>query len=265
MPYAPGMGVALGIYNLKTKDKSPTEVEASFIVRNWEKYEYVLTDSSGQEIDRHSEENPDRKKSEEDDDKDDASENDPTDSENTTATDKIDPTLLGKVIYKTFSNLKPNSRYTLNVKAFGSSESDEVESTVVFTTKQDYPGSVGTVTLTPADDKLPYEFFKLDVEEPEYWGYWHKNDYGYTVQLLVNGKIKNEFTTGPIGLSAINNLLLPLVFPLYSSKLAETIQIGIRTWVKDDDGEYIFDSDSAKASNTVCFLKQPFLHYLNTE
>jgi hypothetical protein len=54
-------------------------------------------------------------------------------------------------------------------------------------------------------------------------------------------------------------------FNNYKSKLDDTIQIGIQTWVTAGKSKKIYNLEGICASNSICRLKQPFITYLNTE
>ena len=101
--------------------------------------------------------------------------------------------------------------------------------------------------------------FKVTINNDKLdFGYWKNNDYGYVVQLIVNGKVKSEKTVN----SLQTDFKLDSYFG-YKAKLDDVIQIGIRTWVVDDEGKKIFDSDFPKCSNTVCGLTKPVTAYIN--
>jgi hypothetical protein len=157
------------------------------------------------------------------------------------------------------SNLIPNKNYTVELTAVSGND-EKVVKKLTFTTPQSYPKSVKKIELELADNKLHNNKVKLTTEPISDWGHWKKNDHGYILQLIVNGKVKSEKVLSSIGKTSI--FKLDAYFENYEAKLGDTIQIGIRTWVLDDNGNKIFDSQYVKTSNSVCFLTRPIQMYL---
>ena len=114
------------------------------------------------------------------------------------------------------------------------------------------------LTITPVDETLPHDDFKLSWSptKPDF-GYRKTGVHGYVVQLIINGKIKRE----KVAESLPTDISLNSYFG-YRTNVGDTVQIGIRTWVIDDTGKKIFNSDGAKCSNPIHMSTKPVKLYL---
>lgn len=149
----------------------------------------------------------------------------------------------------TISNLVPNTQYSIKV-IIETGTSFIESSSVLFNTKQDYPDPVKNIII---NTKVPHEAssFSVVVTEPvaENWGYWRRigRPYGYRTYIVDNGRLvtyedmakpKTSFSIVP-GIPHEHNF-----------------QIGISTWVTDNDGNKIFaledHSDFPVCSNSIC-------------
>ena len=154
------------------------------------------------------------------------------------------------------NNLIPNTEYDIILTA--NSGNDSKSKNVSFTTAQDLPKSISSISIMPVDEKLPYNNFKLSVYPNNInFGYWASNGYGYTVQLIVNGQVIKEKDVKTLP----NTVNIASYFG-YKPKITDIIQIGIRTWSKYNSSK-LFDSDYAIASNAVCLLKNEIIAYIN--
>jgi hypothetical protein len=131
---------------------------------------------------------------------------------------------------------------------------------ISFTTEQDYPKTLSSVSLKSLDAQLPYDNFQLTTSptNPEF-GYWKSKGSGYTIQLIVNGKLISEKDVSS----------LPKTFKIskyfnYKTKIGDIVQIGIRTWTKYNSKK-IYDAEYVKMSNPICTLVNSFIVYLNTD
>lgn len=167
----------------------------------------------------------------------------------------------GKTAYKTISltDLIPNTEYIIKVEAKNKAD-ETVLRELFFTTKQDIPSSVAKITfnywVSESGDN-----FHLAIYKPEYLGYWEKNS-GYDIQLIVNNKVVKTVIEN----YAANYILAPTGFKdtfKYSYKLGDIVQIGVRVWVKDNNGTKIYDNQKAKTSNAICLMRKPVKLYLN--
>jgi surface antigen len=159
----------------------------------------------------------------------------------------------------TLTDLIPNKQYTITLTAAGNNA--EVTKTFSFTTPQAYPESIRKITLAAKDSELPNDNFQISTApaKPDF-GYYSTNSHGYTVQLIVNGAVKREKNVNFLQTSFSVNKYFG-----YKLKLGDVIQIGVRTWVKNDDGDLIYDNDFIKASNPICMLAKPVTMYLNID
>lgn len=253
LPFSPNMyGASLSLTNMNIKNVSPTEIQVSFVARCYEGYKYSLVSENKVKILEqtvHKQQNTADK------------DNNTDGQKNDTATANIDKSTLGELISIHLTDLIPNKKYSIIVKAFSNSGADEVEASIDFVTKQDYPKAITDLMLVANDNKLPSQSFKLDYIDAHDWGYWGKNSYGYVVQLFVNGQFFDECETSSIAI--LKDFNLSTIFSTYTSRVGDTIQIGIRTWVNDDDGNRIYDSNTTSTSNALCFLTKPIIPYLN--
>jgi hypothetical protein len=158
--------------------------------------------------------------------------------------------------------LVPNSFYTVKITVESALSEELAEKILTFTTQQSLPKNVSSVILKNTDKALPYDAFKLEIEPltSQSWGYWKSNGNGYTIQLIVNGKVRAEKETTylPKTLAIID------YFNYNKVAVGDTIQIGIRTWVKYN-GKPLYNGSFAKCSNPICMLKKPVLAYLNKD
>ena len=157
-------------------------------------------------------------------------------------------------------NLIPNTEYIIATEVQTDTGSI-IRSEKIFITKQAYPKSITNIMLTTLDGPLS-DRFRLETVVSTDFGFWEKNLHGYCIQLIVNRKVIQEYELR----SLTNRIDFSLASYFgYTSKIGDIIQIGIRTWVKDDTGDTIFDSDFAKCSNAVCMLTKPVTMYLNID
>ena len=197
------------------------------------------------------------------------------------------------IVAFSIKNLTPNTKYTLKLDVTGkaietladSSESDSESSTdseddktseaaaepstlsneVSFTTPQDYPESIKFINLS-CDDKIKSinSAFKLTISEPKYLGYWKKVSCGYEKMLFINNKCVKTITEVGVKTIRAKKLTLKEEFG-YTCKMGDSVQIGIRVWVKDDKGNKLYDSNVATMSESICILNKPVLTHLRTK
>lgn len=210
---------ALRMDNIRVINHSSTSVTVSSLVRNIENLSYIIDDKAPKEV-----------------------------------------KVTGDFITFPVKDLTPNKEYSLTLTTV-SSNGSELSENITFTTPQDYPESINNIELIAKDSVLPYDNFRLVVtpSTPDF-GYWKKNKgYGYTIQLIVNGRVKKEKEV-----SSLPSAIKISEYFNYVVKVGDTIQIGIRTRVKYKS-ETLYDSDFTKASNTICMLTKPVVAYLNTD
>ena len=157
-------------------------------------------------------------------------------------------------MYFTADNLVPNTEYFITLmaeNAGGKTISDKLP----FTTLQDYPSPVKNISIgVKSNNKLSeLSDFLVSIEEPEYWGYWKRigNDYGYRIFVVSNTQIVEwqDDTTIPTSL---------IVKPSnHGIDHGANFQMGVTTWVKDNNNEYVFNKPVPgdlypKCSNSIC-------------
>ena len=153
------------------------------------------------------------------------------------------------------SNLTPNTNYTLSLTVNGGG--DSTSKSFSFTTLQALPESVYSITISTTDATRPYNNFNVSVSpsSPDF-GYWEDNGCGYTIQLIVNGRVKEEKEVKVVP----SSLNIKSYF-WYEPKITDIIQIGIRTWVRYNLSK-LYDDEYAVASNPICMLANDFIAYL---
>lgn len=158
----------------------------------------------------------------------------------------------------TIEGLVPNTDYNIIIKII-ESYGNVLSQPVSFKTKQDYPGPVKKIVIS-ADTHTEQTAFTVTVTPPTYWGYWKdkaKNDYGYRIFLVDNGKLNR--------LSTVKNENISNLFTVTPSAKniahEHNFQVGISTWVTD---HRITDSEKQKifaleghqeypiCSNSIC-------------
>jgi hypothetical protein len=231
-PFAPTMTASpkFIVDAFKIDTVGPTIMQASFLAKNAKNYTYTILDATDNQIE----------------------------SKKFTVENNSE---LNTIMLAS-ENLKPNSGYTIKI-AVESSLSDELaEKALTFTTPQSLPKSITNIALKAADKKLPHNMLKLEAErlDAQSWGYWKSNGNGYTVQLIVNGKVKTEKEVS----SLPKTLKINDYFNYNNIKIGDIVQIGIRTWVLYD-GKKLYDNEHTKCSNPICMLVKPVLAYLNID
>lgn len=232
-PHAPSSAFAdKFIVNIfKIDNSSPTAVQASFLVKNSKSWSYIVLDESNTIID----------------------------SQEST----IDDNSTLKEIIINCESLKPNSLYTIKIEVNSAISEELIEKVLTFTTPQSLPKNINSIVLKTTDIVIPHDTFQLEADalSSQSWGYWKKPaNGGYTVQLIINGKVIAEKETT----SLPKTLNISDYFNYDSVKIGDIIQIGIRTWVLYD-GKPLYDSNHAKCSNPICMLVRPVTTYLNKD
>jgi hypothetical protein len=173
------------------------------------------------------------------------------------------------------SGLQPNTAYTLDLLLNGTSiynTGEEEKPKITFTTPPGRPKSVASVQFERQGLPSVDNNFVLSVTPPQDWGYWHRQNSatprGYDVQLLVNGKVVktinvttpdsyNDITTTLDSDSYFNCSNLPVA--------GDTVQVGVRTWVKNPSLVTLYDGDAAKTSDTICLINKSHYIFVNRE
>ena len=229
LQYAPAANTPFNLKSLKIDYLQPTGVRASFVGSCCKEGTYTIFDSNDNEI----------------------VQNDLT-IKNTGD--------VGAIVFIEYDKLTPNTSYVLKIDLIGNTATDKLSQMISFSTPQDFPASFKQIKLTPKDQSIIQNMFQLDVtpSNPNF-GYWKANGYGYTLQLIINGSVKEEAEVTSVP-SSIN---IKDYFN-YEVEAGDIVQIGIRTWVMYK-GEKLYDSPAARTSNTICMLKKPIIAYLNTD
>lgn len=173
-------------------------------------------------------------------------------------------TFKGGIKTFTIKNLKPKTKYTVTLEVLGANDTKETKD-VTFTTLQDYPGAAKEIFL---DLKLTNGFkdannnFKLSITKPDSLGYWKNNSNGYELGLYINGNCIKTKTINTVTNISSSDFDIEKEFG-YKCKIGDTVQIGVRTWVKTDTGKTIYDSTTFKTSQAFCLLNNPIRSYLN--
>lgn len=148
------------------------------------------------------------------------------------------PVDTGKITF-TASDLVPNTNYEISVTAINGGGSRTTPK-LKFTTLQDYPDPIKSITLTPVGKTLETTTFKVDIERPERWGYWQriKNSFGYRIFIVTDCALAKKFDN-ELKDEAKNDsfTIIPTTYDVDHNK---NFQVGISTWVQDNDKEFVF-------------------------
>jgi surface antigen len=161
------------------------------------------------------------------------------------------------------ADLLPNTTYKIKIEVVGESENDKITDILEFTTPQDFPRSVTSISLSATDTKLPSSNFLLTAKPSSYWGYWKKYGYGYNVLLIINGEIVSQKSVKTLQKSW--NFSLKDIFSKYNLATGDSLQIGIQPWVIDNKGNKIYVESGFKASESICMLGSHIRTYLKAE
>lgn len=135
----------------------------------------------------------------------------------------------------TVEGLVPDTDYRIKVTVTNSGGSTESETT--FKTLQDYPDPVESINIAPINNKnLETSNFLASIVSPARWGYWKdvaNNDYGYLVFFIANSKLLHSFYN-----SVADSLYLKPIDADITHGM--NFQVGISSWVTDNDGEKVF-------------------------
>lgn len=207
-----------------------TKFEASFIIKNGSKYKYSIFDEANNKIYE--------------------------------ATIPITTNNDLQVVSFDYDKLEPNTSYKLIIEAVGVIGGKIKTQTIKFNTPQSHPDSVKKLTLS-CNDKIKSinDTFTLEVEMPTNFGYWHKNGSGYEKLLIVNGKCEKIVNID--GILNISNKKFTIKNEFgYECKTGDIVQIGIRIWTIDNNGEKIYDAPAAKTSEPICLLNNSVQAYV---
>ena len=236
LPHSPDSSAWDGITCLKADNISATEATFSFVTNSVDTYTYKVSPSSGADI------------------------------TGTVIDAKQDTSNSIRVVSFIVKGLEPGTKYMLSV--ITAEGQDEIPVGVLeFETPQEYPESVDAIKLSTAEMyAVPTSKFKLEATPSNVnFGYWSKkNDHGYTLQLIINGQLVKEKTVDALP----STIKIKTTFN-YTAKVGDTVQIGIRSWVKHK-GKKLYDNGRpadafTKVSNPVCLLTKHVTAYINTK
>ena len=243
LPFAPGFEAEKFVFDNLTIDKlNTTNISASFIVRNGKKCKYKLY--KGKNVITSKELKVDFEK-----------------EEKKAAKEEKEVKKLHIITFK-IEKLIPNTKYKLFVETTSKLGDEKRDITLEFETPQAFPDNVESIQFLCEDEIVTAEgTFSLKVKKPEDLGYWKKNSHGYTIYLLVNNN--RVVTSSTEGTKNINKKFTIKNEFGYEAKTGDIVQIGIRTWVKDDDGDKIYNKNNIKTSEAICLLNNSLRIYLN--
>jgi hypothetical protein len=158
----------------------------------------------------------------------------------------------------TFNNLIPVTNYTVKLE-LTDRDANTIVREISFTTQQDYPSAVKNVEL---DAKLKNidSLFTLKITKPDYLGHWNATS-GYNISLIVNNTIEKTVSVNNANKDITwKNFTLQDKFG-YVSSPADTIQIGVKAWVKTTQGKVLYQ-DNLSCSSPICLLDSSSRLYL---
>lgn len=154
----------------------------------------------------------------------------------------------------TLDSLVPNTAYEVSVTVETPGRS-AISAIVPFTTKQDYPDPIQDIKLFYNAEKIKFltemSQFSAEITPPKRWGYWKEtanNDYGYLIYNIRDGRIFDagtEFNKDSYPVQE-NKLVIVPGECQPALKHEDIFQVGVSSWVKDDDGNYIYALEGHK-------------------
>ena len=159
------------------------------------------------------------------------------------------------------SGLVPNTSYTLKIEVKGTDDK-EIKDSINFVTPQDYPEAVKQVSFTPNKQNDLKGTCTLTITKPSYLGYYSNNS-GYDIILYINGVSHSSVEYATATNVSRTNLTLKNFFS-YEHKLADVVQIGVYTWVKNGNTK-IYNQNGPIVSAPVHALTSSVTTYLNVE
>jgi hypothetical protein len=156
------------------------------------------------------------------------------------------------------TGLIPNTAYYLEVEAKDSASNVIKSPRVLINTKQDYPESVSNLSFNFANEAISRNSFYLAFFPPNSWGKYAANrtSRGYRISLIANNQILSYSDTLVTATNKKINQKIDLTdfFKNNSVEDFDTLQIGVQTWVKDAQNNYIFDAELPRCSQPI-YLK----------
>jgi hypothetical protein len=175
---------------------------------------------------------------------------------------KADSNRLQVISFKCNKKILPNTEYTLRIQATSAVGENVLTRSLSFTTPQDFPNSARSIRLSCADKIISTNSkFELSVEMPIKLGYWSKNKTGYEKVLIVNNKTIKTKTVNDLENINKEKFTIKDEFD-YDIRTCDTIQIGIRIWVTDDEGKKVYDEIKPKTSDSICIINTSVQAYL---
>lgn len=168
---------------------------------------------------------------------------------------------LVTIVKVSCASLVPNTEYKLMLEITGDPGGDKRTPEIIFTTLQDYPDNITDLTIAPVETNIkamPDSSFNITFTPTANWGYWKNNEKGYDLLLYVNGRKIAEKALGETA-----SYLLALQEYSTQIKVTDLVQVCIRSWVKDADGQPVYSDDFGILSEPICFLSSNARVYLN--
>lgn len=157
-------------------------------------------------------------------------------------------------------NLTPATAYSLEVLATSSGHTVR-SPRLIICTKQSYPDRIKNLKVNMKITKLSAKnsYCNISFDAPNSWGIksiGNKNK-GYRVILFVNGDVvaTNDDLISYNGGKNINKkIFIEDLFKDHSLNYEDTIQLGIQTWIKPENSDYVFNFGGPVCSD-VTLLK----------
>lgn len=160
-----------------------------------------------------------------------------------------------------FDGLTPNTSYSLEIFAEDELNNFKKSPSVLFTTQQDFPANVKSVSLKVENFLQDSASCTIKINPTNSWGESNRSTKGYRTSLLINGQevsFSDNFFS-PSGSSSKTMSLASFLTALNVKelKITDTLQIGVQAWVKDEYGEFVF------SEGYPCYSKPVYLqHYI---
>ena len=169
--------------------------------------------------------------------------------------------------FETVKNLIPNTTYAIELFVVDNTAKSATKTNILtprvhFKTIQDYPEAVSAVNIhiNSAKPILTEDTnIALSFNTPTSWGFWAKNKKGYIISTIINGNTiasydnliyynNNKYIEATIPIKKLLNSIPTLDI------FNKSLQIGIQTWVTDNDNNIILNQSSLVSSNSIYLL-----------
>lgn len=148
------------------------------------------------------------------------------------------------------NNLIPNNVYSLEIVAIDEFKNIIKSPNIIFSTQQDYPAAPKNVQFNINTEKVSFE-------KPSSWGSYSGRTKGYRVSIFLNGQEKVYSDTLIKYNNTADSTITKDISSLFSKvtlHYGDTLQVSIKSWVKDEQNKLIFAETLGSCSKPI-YLK----------